>query len=570
MKKIFYGFAVLATMVLAGCTSEEVVSTAGNQELGDEVTINFSSGNQAITRSAVTGADAAALLGNTFRVYGTQRSGSVDVPVFDNFVVNYEGESSIGKDATNTRGWSYFGFTSKGLAPATQSVKYWNLTVPQYDFVAFAGIDDDIRVASTTSNTFAVDQTNKDKIFVSDRVTAKYQASATGKTANAQYGKTVTITFKRLAARIRLGIYETVPGYAVKDVKFYYDDNYLSPAGTSTKTVAGLRGKFPVSGNVTITYDENNYVVSDFEGTDVANNFQFGELDYTTAASSLLSGGFLKADGTVGATGDAAFLSNTSADPTFAKSTAVLDGETVNNSTWQTIIPYASNSVNLVLRVDFTLVSLDGVGAPIEVKGASAVVPASYAQWKSNYAYTYIFKISDKTNGTTGTVDPNPVDPDNPNPNPEPGVDQGIYPITFDATVSSVTDYNEETITGVTSLGGDAITTYAEGSDVTNNNEYKVGEKITAASISYGQWSVAYSTTEPSEATITTKDTYTYTILAGIPGEGQTINDVAVTSAQFTADKVGFYIVRLQYLPIGLADVPGNYVYIYKVVKVVE
>ena len=570
MKKIFYGFAVLATMVLAGCTSEEVVSTVGNQELGDEVAINFSSGNQAITRSAVTGADAAALLGNTFRVYGTQRSGSVDVPVFDNFVVNYEGESSIGKDATNTRGWSYFGFTSKGLAPATQSVKYWNLTVPQYDFVAFAGIDDDIRVASTTSNTFAVDQTNKDKIFVSDRVTAKYQASATGKTANAQYGKTVTITFKRLAARIRLGIYETVPGYAVKDVKFYYDDNYLAAAGTSTKTVAGLRGKFPVSGNVTITYDENNCVVSDFDGTEVANNFQFGELDYTTAASSLLSGGYLKADGTVGATGDAAFLSDTSADPTFAKGTAVLDGETVDNSPWKTVIPYASNDVNLVLRVDFTLVSLDGVGAPIEVKGASAVVPASYAQWKSNYAYTYIFKISDKTNGTTGTVDPNPVDPDNPNPNPEPGVDPGLYAITFDAAVSSVTDYNEETITGVTSLGGDAITTYAEGSDVTNTNEYKVGEKITAASISYGQWSVAYSTTEPSEATVTDKDTYTYTIIAGIPGEGQTINDVAVTSARFTAEKVGYYIIRLRYLPIGLEDLPGNYVNIYKVVKVVE
>ena len=570
MKKIFYGFATLATMLLAGCTSEEMVSPVTSPELGEGLAINFSSGNQAITRSAVTGADAAALLGNTFRVYGTQRSGSVDVPVFDNFVVNYEGESSIGTDSTNTRGWSYFGLISKGLAPAIQSVKYWDLDVPQYDYVAFAGLNDDIRIVSTTSNTIPVDQTSKDTIFVSDRVTAKYQASATGQTANAQYGKTVTITFKRLAARIRLGIYETVPGYAVKDVKFYYDDNYLAQAGTSTKTVAGLRGKFPVSGNVIVSYDENNWVVSDFEGTDVANSFQFGELDYTTAASSIVGGGYLKADGTVDATGDAAFLSNTSADPTFAKKNAVLDGETVNNSTWQTIIPYASNNVNLVLRVDFTLVSLDGVGAPIEVKGASAVVPASYAQWKSNYAYTYIFKISDKTNGTTGGVDPNPVDPDNPNPNPNPGVDPGLYPITFDATVSSIADYNEETITGVTSLGGDAITTYAEGSDVTNTNEYKVGEKITAASISYGQWSVAYSTSEPTEATVADSNTYTYTILAGIPGEGQTINDVAVTSAQFTADKAGYYIVRLQYLPIGLEDLPGNYVNIYKVVKVVE
>ena len=569
MKKIF-GLAALATIVLAGCTSEEVVTPVSTPQLGDGLAINFSSGNQAITRSDLIGADAAALLRNTFRVYGTQRVGSVDVPVFDNFVVNYLGESSIGKDSTNTCGWTYFGLNSKGLAPARQDVKYWDLDVPQYDYVAFAGLDDGNRIVSTTSNTIPVDQVSKDTIFVSDRVTARYQASATGKTANAQYGKTVTLTFKRLAARIRLGIYETVPGYAVKDVKFYYDDNYLAAAGTSTKTVAGLRGKFPVSGNVIVSYDENNWVVSDFDGTEVANNFQFGELDYTTAESTVLSGGFLKADGTVDATGDAAFLSNTSAAPTFAKSTAVLDGETVDNSTWKTVIPYASNDVNMVLRVDFTLVSLDGVGAPIEVKGASAVVPASYAQWKSNYAYTYIFKISDKTNGTTGNVDPNPVDPDNPNPNPNPGVDPGLYPITFDATVSNIADYNEETITGVTNLGGDAITTYAEGSDVTNTNEYKVGETITAASISYGQWSVAYSTSEPTEAAVADNNTYTYTLLAGIPNEGQTINDVAVTSAKFKADKAGYYIVRLRYLPIGLEDVPGNYVNIYKVVKVVE
>jgi hypothetical protein len=557
--------------MLVGCTSDEMVAPVASPEFADGLAINFSSGNQAITRSATTGASAAALLKNSFRVYGTQRSGDTDVPVFDNYVVNYGGESSIGTDSTNTRGWTYLGLTSMGLAPAVQGVKYWDLDAPEYDFVAFSGLADNVRIVSTTSNTVVVDQTNKDNIFVSDRVTAKYQASATGKTSNAQYGKTVTITFKRLAARIRLGIYETVPGYAVKDVRFYYDDNYLAAAGSSTKTVAGLRGKFPVSGNVIVSYDENNAVVSDYEGTDVANSFQFGELEYTTAESSVVGGGFLKEDGTVDATGDAAFLSTTSASPTFAKKDAVLDGETVNNSTWQTVLPYASNDVNLVLRVDFTLVSLDGVGAPIEVKGASAVIPASYAQWKSNYAYTYIFKISDKTNGTTGPVNPNPVDHDNPNPNPNPGVDpSGLYPITFDAVVSNIADCNEETITGITSLGGDAITTYAAGSDVTNTNEYKVGEKIIAASISYGQWSVAYSTSEPTEASVADSNTYTYQVIAGIPTGSQTINDVAVTSAQFTADKAGYYIVRLQYLPIGLEDLPGNYVYIYKVVKVVE
>ena len=558
MKKIQFFLAAFAMVAIAGCTSDQYAGgdeIPGNNTLG----INFISGNKAMTRADITGADAATLLGNKFRVYGTSTSSAnVTTPVFDNFVVDYKGESSIGEDSTNTAGWSYFGQTSLGLAPAVQNVKYWDLSAKQYDFVAFSGLDDGMRVASTTTNTIPVNPANLDKIYMSDHVTATWHPNATGKTANAQYGKTVKLTFKRLAARVRFGIYETVPGYAVKDVKFYYDDNYLAQAGTSTKTIAGLRGKFPVSGNAIITYDENNAVQADFEGTDVSNNFQFGELEYTYAASSLVSGGNLKEDGTVDATGDPKFLSTTSAAPTYA---------TAAGSAWKNVLPFASNDVNLVLRADFTLVSLDGVGAPIHVKGASAVVPVGYAQWKPNYAYTYIFKISDKTNGTTDpSPNPNPSDPDTPNP----GVPEGIYPITFDAVVSNIEDYNQETITGITSLGGDAITTYSATSDVTNAGEYKVGETIIVSSISHGQWKVAYYNTIPTEQGVADNNTYTYTTLAGAAEAGKTIDQCGTTFAQFDVEKAGYYIVWLRYLPTGLDDVEGNYVNVFKVVKTVE
>lgn len=569
MKRKFLILAAAAA-VLAGCTNEEYLGKDGNgiANRGPQA-INFGSGSAGMTRATVGGAEAAALLGNEFRVYGTSTTDGTTSVVFDNFVVNYNG--NVGADSTNTHGWTYLGQTSLGVTPATQGVKYWDLSAQRYDFVAISGLANDIRITDTETNTFAVDQTNKDKIFVSDRVTSKWGASATGSTKNHQYGQgPVTLNFKRLASRLRVGIYETVPGYAVKDVKFYYADNYLAQAGTSTKTELGLRGKFPVSGNVTVSYDENNMLLADFDGTTTADNFQFGELDYTKAESSAVGGGFLKEDGTIDATGDAKFLSTTSAVPTWAKKDAVLDGTPVTASDWQTILPYASNDVNMVLRVDFTLVSLDGVGAPINVKGASAVVPVEFAKWKPNYAYTYIFKISDKTNGTTGTPDPNPGDPDTPNPNPNPGVDPGLYAITFDATVSSVEDYKQETITGVTSLGGDAITTYSETSDVTNNGEYKVGEVIKAASISHGQWKVAYSVVEPTEQQVADNNTYTYTTLAGAAEAGKTIDECGTTEAEFTVEKAGYYIIWLRYLPTGLDDVDGNYVNVFKVVKAVE
>ena len=569
MKKIIFYLSAVAAVIFTGCSNEEVTTpSVENIQANNGMAINFNSGSNRVTRADITGGDAAALLNNNFRVYGVINNKGAETPIFDNYVVKYNGEA--GSDSTNTNGWTYLGFDSKGLNPATQSVKYWDLNAPEYDFVAFAGLEDDKRITGSTTNSFPVDQTNFGKIFVSDRVTAKYQASATGETSNAQYGHTITFTFKRLAARVRLGIYETVPGYAVKDVKFYYGDNYLAARGSSTKTVAGLRGSFPVSGDVTVTYDENNRVIADFQGTDVSDNFLFGELAYTKAASNLVSGGYMKEDGTVDETGDNVFLSTTSAQPTYAKKDAVIDGAEVANSAWQPIIPFASNKVNLVLTVDFTLVSLDGVGAPIYVKGASAVVPVSFALWKPNYAYTYIFKISDKTNGTTGE-NPNPEDPDNPNPNPNPGADpEGLYPITFDAAVSSVEDYKQETITGVTGLGGDAITTYSKTSDVTNAGEYKVGETVIVSSISHGEWKVAYSATETTEQSVTDNNTYTYDAIGGTPEAGQTIDQAGTTSAQFKVEKPGYYIVWLRYLPTGLEDVPGNYVDIFKVVKTVE
>ena len=224
------------------------------------------------------------------------------------------------------------------MNPAIQSVKYWDLAAPEYDFVAISGLPDDTRITSATENRIAVDQTNFGQIFVSDRVTAKYQASATGETSNTQYGHTVEFTFKRLAARVRLGIYETVPGYAVKNVKFYYDDNYLAARGTSNKTVAGMQGRFPVSGDVVVNYDGSNRVQADFQGSDVANNFQFGELDYTIAASNLLDGSYMMEDGTTGPVGDASFLSTTSAIPTWAKKDAVLDGAVVVNTCYAAVV----------------------------------------------------------------------------------------------------------------------------------------------------------------------------------------------------------------------------------------
>lgn len=574
MKKQFYLAAALAlgAISLASCSSDDFLGQQ-SEVAKQKTAILFNSKSSKATRANLTGSEAATALDNEFRVYGSMtKDEAVTVP-FDNYVVSYNG--NIGADDTNVAGWTYLSDKegnaaySKGVTPALQEVHYWDLDAARYDFVAFAGLADTKRIAADNSNTITADANNRDKIFFSNRVTATYEATATGNTPNAMYGKpyaaggsaaNVLFTFYRLTSKVRCGIYETVPGYAVENVHFYYDDNYLAQAGTSTKTNFGLRGAFPQAGDYTIGYDNNNNPVTSYDGDNLRNNCTFGELQYVTAPSSLVSGGNLNADGSVSTDGEPVFIGSSAANTTFAA---------VGGEQWQTILPYENNNQRLVLRVDFDLVPHDGSQAIINVKGASAVVPLEYCQWKPNYAYTYIFKITDKVNGTTGTPDVNPPDPDTENPNPEPPVDpEALYPITFDAQVSNIIDFNQETITGITNWGGDAITTYVEGSAVVNNDEYLVGDNIVIASPSHGRWSVAYSNTIITEKQVADNNTFTYTTLAGAADDSHTIDQNSVYKALFTPDKAGYYIVWLRYLPTGLPDIEANYVDVFKVVKV--
>jgi len=151
-------------------------------------------------------------------------------------------------------------------------------------------------------------------------------------------------------------------------------------------------------------------------------------------------------------------LEESSASPTWVDGSATGD--------YTPVFPFETNTNPLLLKLDFTMTANDGSGDVIHVRGARAIVPAEYVKWKSNFAYTYIFKISDKSNGTTGKVDENGDPIDDP---------EGLKPITFDAIVVDVTEELQQTITSVST---NSITTYAEGAIV---DEYHVGKPVYVA-----------------------------------------------------------------------------------------
>jgi hypothetical protein len=110
--------------------------------------------------------------------------------------------------------------------------------------------------------------------------------------------------------------------------------------------------------------------------------------------------------------------------------------------------------------VDYTLQSIDGTQETIKVVGAKAVVPAQYAQWKPGFAYTYLFKISDNTNGYTSGVEGDKL--------------SGLHSITFEAVTEVDTEHNQETVTTVATP---SITTYQNDPavNVSADNEYTAG-----------------------------------------------------------------------------------------------
>ena len=484
MRKNLLIIAAIATTVLAGCSSDDFVGEDSITDPTNQVPINFGSYFKAMTRADIKGADAAALLGNKFVVSGykgsqTTWNASNNSIVFDNYLVEWS-ENTANTTESNTNNWEYVGKDRIQHAidnrVTAQTIKYWDYSKPQYDFIAWStgnktaifsepptGIPAGSVLVSaitpstigTQAYTFTGSAADLANCYIADIVTAK---------KNADYNKPVTFRFRQLGTKVRIGIYETVPGYSVKDVKFY-SGAAVALAGDVTDANAKIfstveNGIFQ-QGTYTITFPtvdnessaDNNQAHVTFapkSGAAQEKVVNWGGLSYTT-----------KEDGEKST--DNVYLGRTSNKASFAGNAA--------NNYYVVYLPNESGT-NLNLRVNYTLESTDGSGEVIEVKGATAQVPSIYTQWKPGFAYTYLFKISDKTNGHTGNY--NPLFPDDATVNSDPA---GLYPITFDAIVVNAED-NDQTQETITLVSTPSITTYQKGSNVVNNNEYATGNPI--------------------------------------------------------------------------------------------
>lgn len=451
MKKNYLLATALAIMTMASCSDDNYVGDQEALKAGSGTgAISFNMSTPAITRSPKTGSAAAGDLNKNFVVFGYKTVSSSPQTVFDNYQANYVDASGSSAHSTesNSAGWEYVGYKNLPVGVSTnvgvtafsaltgsgqanesaidQSIKYWDFSASQYDFFAYslgAGSESTWAKASAMSNsTYSLEGTAAQlgTCYLSNK------KSITPSTSETE----VDLEFRSFLSKVQLGFYEIIPGYSVKEVKFYPS---AAGAASTTPSLYATSAVLPNGGKYTITFDSEGkpqlaLAASDPTPTTIA------KIDFSTTLTNYAGIDYKEASANyLGRASNAATLTNT------------ID-----------VLPNPANTNALNLKMDFTLVSRDGTGETINMTGATAVIPAAYAQWKPNYKYTYLFKISDNTNAQSGLI-------------------TGLYPITLDAIVADAQDGTQETITTVSDP---SITTYANGEMVTANDEYLTGANI--------------------------------------------------------------------------------------------
>lgn len=451
-----YLIIAASALALAGCSSDDFLGDgSGNGQ--NSAAIQFGGGTTKTHRATSNGTyDLAKLKDNGFWVYGTKHSAdedktdAKDQAVYTNYFLNYI-DGTANNTQSNTAGWEYVGVNNEpyrnNVTPnvtQAQTIKYWDYSAKAYTFYAATAKPADVAAGTVKIKKITADAAADGSVYTKGyEVTLKDGATwdelyfadrkVINKTIDAEHGKhdvyggEVNFTFRNALTKVRVAMYETIPGYSVTIDRFYY----TSAVGADLATPEVNMFKADASNTPLETSETGvTYKVVYYDKTEASGQLENQPKMLPNAA------------GEAGATKTVLALGNNLKRGTELSTDIQRPTYDTDGGKYTLFMPQADNDKTLSLKVDYTLTSLDGSNEEIHVKGATAVIPAKYLCWRPNYAYTYLFKISDNTNGSTGgTNDP-----------------AGLYPITFDASVVETETGNVEYISA---MGTATITTFA-------------------------------------------------------------------------------------------------------------
>lgn len=565
MNKYFlYAASVLA---LASCSSDDFLGENSGNGQNASSAINFGGDAGKITRATSNTGNAAQMLDGQFKIYGVKKMSETQfVTVFKDYSV---WNATANTTTSNTNGWEYVGAkgaTNLGTGNISldkdQTIKFWDYSASEYRFVAGSPI---------SAFTYDVPVTNESKEIKTATITGlaghiNANESGTPLTTypvyiadpkivqKADYNNTVVFSFKRQQAMVRVGLYETIPGYSITEINFYKAGGSKAEAVNNIILTSGTENYFVGGSDVkgTITYDwtgatpSYTYTYTDETSLIKSQNWYAGKFEPHNALAT---------------------VSTATVAELYGK-----DNDMSTNGYFTVIpTPSATTAAPILIKCDYTLTSDDYSGETIKVTGATAAIPAAFSKWEANTRYTYLFKISQNTNGYTGD-DPTKA---------------GLYPITFNAAVKESTDAMQGTVTTVSTP---SITTYQESSVSETSVEYKTGKAIyaTAANDNGEEYTLTTNGTavgnvqvyklskERNEAELQVSEVVKAEITNGtkitttVPTTEITVGNIKLAANKylsFTPDAAGFYAI--QYLvQAAAADGSTPAVYAYKVVEV--
>lgn len=564
MNKYFlYAASVLA---LASCSSDDFLGENSGNVQNASSAINFGGDAGKITRATSNTGDYVKMLDGQFKIYGVKKMSETQfVTVFKDYSV---WNAAANTTTSNTNGWQYVGAkgaTNLGTGNISldkdQTIKFWDYSASEYRFVAGSPI------SAFTYNVPVTDESKEIKSATITGLAGHINANEAGQaiTTNpvyiaepivvkkTKYQEPVLFSFKRQQAMVRVGLYETIPGYSITEINFYKAggskaeavNNIILTSGTENYFVGGSDVKGTITYNWTGTTPSYTYTYDDTNLTKTQ-NWYAGKFEPHNALAT---------------------VSTAAVAELYGK-----DNDMSTNGYFTVIpTPSATTAAPILIKCDYTLTSDDHSGETIKVTGATAAIPAAFSKWEANTRYTYLFKISQNTNGYTGD-DPNKA---------------GLYPITFDAAVKESTDAMQGTVTTVSTP---SITTYQESSVSETSVEYKTGKAIyaTAANDNGEEYTLTTNGTavgnvqvyklskERNEAELQVSAIVNAEIKdenktqTTVPSTETTVGNVTLAANKylsFTPDAAGFYAI--QYLvQAAAADGSTPAVYAYKVVEV--
>ena len=433
MKKAIIFAAVAMTMV--GCSSDELVNSSTEN---NEAPIAFSVEKKNITRGTSLESTGRYNFGVWAYKYKTDAANAANQLVMENYLVGYSDGASKGYDNSNVKEstwakstssvtdhkspWFYEGLGSSEYsytgtasfyktsesARANQYLRYWDLAYNNTKFYAYTPY----KASGVSFN-----ETDK-KITVEDGIlTAGYSAPVNeflyaGAVKENKNMEDVELKFYHLGAQVKLRFYEDIPGYNVEIID-------VTTSGTGIQATPA-------------TYDESTkkYTKSSYYTVCGA------EIDYTKSIDKPTATATYGTDAT-SISGDNLVFAVPSGTIPEAGATSPQE-YAMSSTTYYPVPQKAGSKTGFTFHVSYTLTAKDN-GETITVHDARVFVPAKdasdnfVAAWQPNTIYTYTFKITKNTTGTTSdTTNPDITTPDVPS-------DPALYPIVFDG--ATIEDY---------------------------------------------------------------------------------------------------------------------------------